>query len=305
MGVAVPEAAQVQGTPAWHHWRSNVLSASNAGIIMDCAPSYWSRRSWEDLRNPEPEPDAATRKLFQAGHQAEARYREELGGNWVPRSFQREEEGWMFGASLDLATRRPWGWDWIEVKSSRSLHSKIWEAADPANTIKEAVPHVWWQLVHQAAVLQPLTGSCWLAIVDQNDERKPVRRPVDTETLLADWPELADQWRLWAEGQPQGRSDPDWLAAAALYRVAKARADSANQALVEARQHLLVLADRSGSDKVLGGGLTLTLNQRSRVRWGEAVKDLLGDQDMAAHLVKFTDISQSWTVRQTKPSTNG
>ena len=290
-----------QNSEEWHAWRKRILSASRAPIIMGVAPSYWYKNSWADLRKPEPtaaEHDPATRKLFQAGHLAERRYRATLPPTWEPKCYEREVDGVLFGASLDLAVSNWGATDWIEVKSARSVRSRIWDAADPANDVKQVSPHVWWQLVHQAAVLGDTAGSCWLVIADQNDERRPLRRWIDTAQLLADWPLLLERWMLFRAGGEPGRQDLDWLEATDKFLVAKAVVDVAKGNFEEARERLIELV--GDKQEVKGGGVHVSKRPSVKTDWRKAVADAYKGDDIKSFVTKYQTRTDTWVVRKLK-----
>ena len=98
-----PKAAE-----AWLAWRRKLLTASEAAIVMGCAPSYWEVKTPDQLRASKAgaeraEPSDFTKKLWADGHAKEAQIRDRLNESWYdfqPACFELGD----YGASLD-------GWD--------------------------------------------------------------------------------------------------------------------------------------------------------------------------------------------------
>ena len=145
-----------QNSDQWQEWRASVRSASDAPVIMGAAPSYWQKRTWDDLRNPpEREVSEFTRRLWDMGHRREAWYREAHGLPIEPACVQRGD----YAASLD-GFFEGLGDSWWEIKSVRSGSSRMWTRFPVGMHYSEVrehmlaeLPHVWWQLVHQAHVV--------------------------------------------------------------------------------------------------------------------------------------------------------
>ena len=289
-------------TEGWHQWRQNVRSASDAPIIMGCAPTYWERRTWAALRTsePRPEPSDYTRQIWAYGHAREAAYREAHYPHLGPVNLQRGD----YGASLDIAELdNPFGPLWWEVKSPTKETSKMWQLAADAPShlrIRDELPHVWWQLVHQAHVVGG--GHCYLVVTDPRG-RGHITLPVPYTALAADWPLLRPEWEAYAEGLEPGIRDDAWEWAAKTYLEADTVHREATAEKKKARARLLELA--AEQDNPRGAGVSVTESKREgRIDYRAMARDLLTDLDEG----DFDEVSEKFrkpgftvqTIRRTK-----
>lgn len=241
-GDAFYEAEIEQGTDEWLRWRKNKQTASDACVVMNCAPAYRKIKTPADLRESkhpdyaEPPVSDFTQRMFDMGHLRETQVRDYIGsegmGYYIPIClesvrFNAGDAGDMgLAASYDGVINCV-GDDfydqpiWLEVKTTGyGERSSIWKhiKANLNNPIaRERVPpHIWWQLVHQAVVLQPQSGCMSLVVyldggllgsfgniheceVGFNPEDIHLFA-IDTDDLMADAPILANAWFDYSSG---------------------------------------------------------------------------------------------------------
>ena len=240
----------VQGSQPWLDWRRQHFMASEAAIVMGCAPSYWEVRTADDLRQikagaERSEPSALTAKLWRDGHEIEAEVRAGLnarGNRFRPAVFQTGE----YGASVD-------GWDeengcWLEVKAPRDANSSVYRMAYTPSPLRQTVPdHHWWQLVHQAHCVPGDAYLCLYVVATADRQCPHIEMPIPRSTLLQDWPQLEAAWRAFAEERPNLPPDSD-EALALQYREALVEHDSASTRLKRAKTALLAGGPRAISD---------------------------------------------------------
>lgn len=232
-----------QGSVEWLAWRRERMTASEAAIVMGCAPSYWQTRTPDQLRAIKdgsavaPEPSDFTKKLWADGHAKEAEIRDRLNEGWyefAPACFELGK----FGASLD-------GWDadsgeWLEVKCPKDAGSLTYRMATEWVTPREAVPdHYWWQIVHQAACAPDSAMACRY-IVAPADGAPEVEVLIRRDDLMDHWPALEAAWQAFTEGRtnlPAGSDEAlalEYIEALHEHDTAKQRLDRAKTALLAA-----------------------------------------------------------------------
>ena len=234
-----------QGTPEWHEWRQGKASASDAAIIMGCAPSYWETRTWEDLRLKQAglatEPTEWAKKAWAFGHEHEPAARKKLEKlthrTFTPACIEMEGDS-IFAASLDGYCDT--SGEWAEIKCPISgERSTLWKALgsnDPL-TVKERIPnHIWWQLVHQAMVREKEYGRCYLVCHVSGDNRVSI---ADNNLLLSDAPELKAEWERFLAGEEQIAVSVGFEDAAKEWREANANAKKATDLAKHARAALI------------------------------------------------------------------
>ena len=284
------------GTPEWLEWRKGVCSASDAAIIMGCPPAYWSAQTWDDLRRVKAglgdEPDEHAKKAFKHGHQKEIECRDHLAPLAAPICAQ--DDTGTFAASLDGYGRS--GYDpaagthgWIEIKSPISgLKSKLLQQIrdDECAPANERVPdYVWWQIVHQAAVINDPSKICQLIIWLDKEDFTIVDIPA--YELLRDWPILESEWQRFILGDEQGRSDQEWRDCANTWRQAKEDVLHAETNLGKAKNALIDL----GIDQGCGVKVDEIVRQGS-VDWKQVAMDLFMRQSDES--MKETSDLTSW-----------
>ena len=206
-----------QNTPEWMDWRRSRYSASEAPIIIGCAPSYWQTRTPDQLRllkrgELEQKVSDYTRKIWQYGHDTESVARKEvLGNNYKPVCVETDDG--VFSASLDAYDPSD-HYLWAEIKCPfMKQRSKLWqklelsvrEEMDGAAPVpsRDIIPdYVWWQMVHQSYVLfrdegdwKDASGKVYEGVlVVYIDTVNYITLSVSVDEFVADWPLLEEQW---------------------------------------------------------------------------------------------------------------
>ena len=263
-----------QGSPEWYAWRANLATASDAPVIMGVAPSYWQTRKWSQLHerrgNPgkvEPK-DEKARQMMAHGQENEARAREALleleGTDALPACIEWEGKG--YGASLDcLQVVEPdleiptrfvtteikcpvlgWGGNLMPALEACSIHKVNMKTCIP--------PHIWWQLVHQAAVLtsDAAAGTEFdKRLMAYIDDENYILLDLDVPLLLSDWPALDVEWTRFLSGQPQKPQGVGWGRAALTWRLAKTEYEHAKKNLDAARDALCEIGEGEGEGIVV------------------------------------------------------
>ena len=263
----------VQGSDEWHEWRRTLRMASEAPIIMDAAPKYWDTRTWEQLREKHAglaDPaDAKTEALYAMGHAGETTGRlhaeKEFSTPYPAACYVRGD----YGASVDGAQDAngdPFAPEWLEIKTCRSESSPTWRAGIDEKRIPM---HIWWQMVHQAHVLDP-TGDCALVTVC-GGAVAIARVPVDD--LLASWPALMRAWQSFARGDEQHIPPPGWRNAEAEWISARDMLALAKQEEARTREKLIAMAGQQPT--VESDRVKLTrIESEGRVNWRKLAGDL-------------------------------
>ena len=252
-----------QGSPAWHDWRRTVAGASEAPVIMGVAPRYWTTRTWADLRTVKAEGTApAANAAQQHGHQKEPLARalliREQPAPWEPRCVE-----WNgFGASLD-AHAAAHGFERTihsvtEIKCPVSgMDGVIFTGLEAYNRepiVSHLPPYLFWQCVHQGAVLTDGYTSgdeLALSILAYVDDDTYALVPVETRQLKAAWPALEAAWTRFLAGEEQRPVSDAWLNAARDWREKKAEYDDAKAALDQAKAVLCEIGDGEGAGVIV------------------------------------------------------
>ena len=227
----------VQGTDEWHDFRRQHFMASNAAVVMGCAPRWWGistptqLRAYRDGGSP-PEANEFAKRMQANGHIVEGKIREAMStlhfANYLPAVVKRGQHA----ASLDglcEASRA-----WIEVKAPKDRNSTVWKDAQI-----EVVPdYIWTQMAHQAHVLEGAADTCFYVVADPEGGR-PVTMEFKTETLLRTWPTVEEAWeRFRGQNAPQ-EALPQDVEAARDYIAAHCALEDAKRAFAEAKEALL------------------------------------------------------------------
>jgi len=271
-------------TEAWHEWRRSVLSASRAPVIMQCAPRYYRTTTWDQLRGTVevPEPSEQTRKAWAHGHQREAAYKQARPYVGESVNLQRGR----YGASLDAANLDdPFGPMWWEIKAPTSKRSLMWtqmtdlDSPDPGG-VREALPHIWWQLVHQAYVIGDPDGVCHLVVMNPTGTSRHRSLTISAHRLLADWPDLEEQWELFRAGGQPGLADEAWVTAAHAYLEADDNVKTWTEVKKRRRAKVLELASEE-PDRAMGGGVkVVTAKREGSIDWKTMARDVLVGMDV-------------------------
>ena len=258
-----------QGSPEWYAWRANLATASDAPVIMGVAPSYWQVRKWSHLRERWDNPgkvapkDEKAAQMMAHGQKNEARARQmlhNLEGMDAPATCI-EWKGKGYGASLDcLRMQRPLPngatrYITTEIKCpvlgwGGNLMAALETFVRGRGKLKDFLPpHIWWQLVHQAAVLtsDAMDGTEFnMRLMTYVDNDNYILLDLDAVELMADWPALDAEWTRFLDGEPQQPTGEGWNSAALTWRRAKTEYETAKQALDTAREALCEIGEGEG-----------------------------------------------------------
>ena len=238
-----------QGSDEWLQWRLERCMSSDASVIMGSTPSYYTIRTWADLREARAgfrkEPSSYAEYLFREGHRKEELARKYLNSSGLidvfefkPACLTSEIDGIEFGTSLDCYN----GLDiWVEIKCPRDERSKRWEfvrggSDNPRSLIQD---HDWWQMVHQAAIINMESATGYYMVYDSNQNNAIIEVPWDE--LMKDWPRLLGEWKRFESGETQFPVGDDWIAAAQAWYAIKGKYDMVQGELDAARDKLLSL----------------------------------------------------------------
>lgn len=315
----------VQGSKEWLEWRLKHLQASEAAIIMSCAPAYWESRTWNDLRAEKAgmgvEPSEFAKKLFASGHEAEETCRKELEEYFMCEfsPLCGETKIGSYGASFD-------GWNevpshriaWIEVKHPTRADSKLFtdiamcgSDATRRLTIRKEHPHIFWQLVHQARVAsdnwnqKKIKASFALLVIWRSPGvRLFVEFPV--EDLLAEWPKLEERWESFSRGEPQGRADEEWKLAAERWIKSSKILAAAKKEEADAKKALIELVPEGEKEQEGCGVKVLSYVRDGRVDWEKMARESLEQLGMVPSAIAQEILKHrkpggtSWRVSETK-----
>ena len=276
-----------QGTPEWHEWRQGKASASDAAIIMGCAPSYWETRTWEDLRLKQAglatEPTEWAKKAWAYGHQHEPAARksleEQTHSPFTPVCIEMEDDS-RFAASLDGYSDTS-GW-WAEIKcpisGERSTLWKVLGSNEPM-TLKERIPpHIWWQLVHQAMVLDDCQTCCLVCRVGSENRNLFI----NIEDLQDDVPALKDKWDRFLAGEEQTTVSIEFKVAAKEWLKTNAAAKKAANLAKLARAALL---ECTPGDKANAFGVSVArIEKAGSIDWQAVARHLWSELNTRLNL---------------------
>ena len=183
-----------QGSLIWHEHRAKYRNASEASIIMDCAPAYWKtskRILWEQKQGLRGSNVDENNPAIMHGNNMEAAalacLNKQLGSNMKPAVFV---EG-KYSASLDgygadaegrlikCEIKCPW----------KAETSQVWKMSAAFGEIAE---YYRWQMIHQDYCAPTEQSFFFVYISDEKNILIPHLSPEeDTAALLAAWDEFA------------------------------------------------------------------------------------------------------------------
>ena len=183
-----------QGSLEWHEHRSKYRNASEASIIMDCAPAYWKtskRLLWEQKQGLRGSTVDENNPAIMHGNNMEAAalacLNKQIGSNMKPAVFV---EG-KYSASLDgygadaqgrlikAEIKCPW----------KAETSQIWKMSAAFGEIAE---YYRWQMIHQDYCAPTEQSFFFVYISDEKNILIPHLSPEeDTAALLAAWDEFS------------------------------------------------------------------------------------------------------------------
>ena len=183
-----------QGSLEWHEHRSKYRNASEASIIMDCAPGYWKtskRILWEQKQGLRGSNVDENNPAIMHGNNMEAAalacLNKQLGSNMKPAVFV---EG-KYSASLDgygadaegrlikCEIKCPW----------KAETSQVWKMSAAFGEIAE---YYRWQMIHQDYCAPTEQSFFFVYISDEKNILIPHLSPEeDTAALLTAWDEFS------------------------------------------------------------------------------------------------------------------
>lgn len=191
-----------QGSLEWHEYRANpaLRSASEAAIIMDCAPKYWNtskRILWEQkqgLRGSNVDP---SNPAIMRGNRLEP-----LARACFNHSFGVQTEPVVglegdYSASLDGHGIDKQGQSIkVEIKCPMSENSEVWKLAAKG----EIAPYYYWQMVHQSLVVP--TEQTFFYVYLSDNQCITIPHIASESDIQA----LKDAWDDFYSSEPE----PDW-----------------------------------------------------------------------------------------------
>ncbi|HEU0197841.1 MAG TPA: YqaJ viral recombinase family protein [Nevskiaceae bacterium] len=176
-----------QGSPEWHAFRATHHGASDASAMMAASP-YKTRGDLlrEVATGIRPEPDEATQRLFDRGHEAEAKARAiqeaELGEDLFP----------CVGSSDDTPNLSA-SFDGLTLDEGTAWEHKLWSEAKAAHIRDEGTipPQDYWQCVQQLYVSG--AASLLYTVSDGTAERR-VSTELTRHEAEPDFQALLDGW---------------------------------------------------------------------------------------------------------------
>ena len=182
-----------QGSLIWHEHRAKYRNASEASIIMDCAPAYWKtskRILWEQKQGLRGSNVDENNPAIMHGNNMEAAalacLNKQLGSNMKPAVFV---EG-KYSASLDgygadaegrlikCEIKCPW----------KAETSQVWKMAADG----EIAEYYRWQMIHQDYCAPTEQSFFFVYISDEKNILIPHLSPEeDTAALLTAWDEFS------------------------------------------------------------------------------------------------------------------
>lgn len=203
-----------QGTPAWHAARARHFCASEAPAMLGVS-KYMTRSELlaQKKTGITEDVDAGKQRLFDSGHEAEAKARPIaegiIGQDLFPMVGVREVDGLPLLASLDG----------IVMDESLVWETKLWnESLAQACVAGELEPHYWAQLEHQLIVTEAETVL--FTTSDGTPERTAqtwyVSVPERRQQVIDGWKQFAQDLATFVpevtEAKPVGRT-PETLPA--------------------------------------------------------------------------------------------
>ena len=182
-----------QGSLEWHEHRAKHRNASEAAIIMDCAPKYWKtskRILWEQKQGLRGSNVDSNNPAIKHGNNLEAAARHcfnrNFGANTLPvvgvkGTYSASLDGYGTddqGQSIKVEIKCPW----------RGVDSEVWKLAASG----EIAEYYRWQIVHQSHVVDTQQTFFFVYISDDQYIVIPhVSSEEDTTALLAAWDDFS------------------------------------------------------------------------------------------------------------------
>jgi len=258
-----------QGSPAWHAARANHFCASEAPAMMGVS-KYMTRSELLTFKKTgiAAEVDAAKQRLFDAGHESEAKTRPIaegiLGQDLFPMVGTREVDGLPLLASLDG----------IVMDDTIIWENKLWnEELAKACEAGELEPHYWAQLEHQLLVTQ--ADTVLFTTSDGTPERTVktwyVSLPERRKQIIEGWKQFSKDLETFVpevtEAKPVGRT-PETLPALRIEVTGMVTASN----LAEYKAHALAVFDSINRELVTDAQFA---DAEKAIKWCGDVEDRL------------------------------
>jgi putative phage-type endonuclease len=258
-----------QGSPAWHAARARHFCASEAPAMLGVS-KYTSRSELlaQKKTGITEEVEAGKQRLFDAGHEAEAKARPIaegiLGQDLFPMVGIREVDGLPLLASFDGLT----------MDESIVWETKLWnEELAQACVTGELDPHYWAQLEHQLIVSQ--ADTVLFTTSDGTPERTAqtwyVSVPERRQQVIDGWKQFAQDLASYvpevATAKPEGRT-PETLPALRIEVTGMVTASN----LAEYKAHALAVFDSINRELVTDAQFA---DAEKTIKWAGDVEDRL------------------------------
>lgn len=258
-----------QGSPAWHAARANHFCASEASAMLGVS-KYMTRSELLAFKKTgiAAEVDAAKQRLFDAGHESEAKTRPIaegiLGQDLYPMVGTREVDGLPLLASLDG----------IVMDDTIIWENKLWnEELAKACEAGELEPHYWAQLEHQLLVTQ--ADTVLFTTSDGTPERTVktwyVSLPERRKQIIEGWKQFSKDLETFvpevSEAKPVGRT-PETLPALRIEVTGMVTASN----LAEYKAHALAVFESINRELVTDAQFA---DAEKTIKWAGDVEDRL------------------------------
>ena len=178
-----------QGSLEWHEHRAKYNNASEASIIMDCAPKYWGtskRILWEQKQGLRGSNVDSDNPAIKHGNNLEAAARDCFNKNFGANTIPVVGVKGKYSASLDgYGTDSEGRRIKVEIKCPwKGVDSEVWKLAAQGEIAK----YYHWQMVHQSYCVDTEQTFFFVYISDDQFLTIPhVSTEEDTAALLAAW----------------------------------------------------------------------------------------------------------------------
>ena len=182
-----------QGSLEWHEHRAQYRNASEAAIIMDCAPAYWKtskRILWEQKQGLRGSSVDANNPAILHGNNMEAAALACFNKNFNANAAPVVGVNGLYSGSLDgHGTDREGRSLLVEIKCPwRATSSEVWRKAASG----EIASYYFWQMVHQQYVVPVEQAFFFVYISDDQFIVLPhIATEEDTAALLAAWDDFS------------------------------------------------------------------------------------------------------------------
>jgi putative phage-type endonuclease len=181
-----------QGSLEWHEHRAKYDNASEAAIIMDCAPKYWGtskRILWEQKQGLRGSNVDSDNPAIQHGNNMESAARDCFNKNFGANTRPVVGVKGTYSASLDGHGTDAEGQSIkVEIKCPwKGVDSEVWKLAASG----EIAEYYHWQMVHQSHCVDTEQTFFFVYISDDQFLTIPhISSDEDTAALLSAWEEF-------------------------------------------------------------------------------------------------------------------